>query len=67
MTLIPAIRWFQTCKAETFINNSAMKRYLGWFNEALNIMLLGALLICYIIFYIIYTNVGIKHWVINYL
>ena len=66
MTLIPAIRWFQTCKAETFINNSAMKRYLGWFNEALNIMLL-ALLICYIIFYIIYTNVGIKHWVINYL
>ena len=54
MTLIPAIRWFQTCKAETFINNSAMKRYFGWFNEAL------------IIFYIIYTNVGIKHWVINY-
>ena len=66
MTLIPVIRGFQTCKAETFINNSAMKRYLGWFNEALNIMLL-ALLICYIIFYIIYTNVGIKHRVINYL
>ena len=49
MTLIPAIRWFQTCKAETFINNSVMKRHLGWFNEALNIMLL-ALSICYIIF-----------------
>ena len=66
MTLIPAIRWFQMCKAETFINNSAMKRHLGWFNEALNIMLL-ALLICYIVFYIIYTNIGIKYWVINYL
>ena len=66
MTLIPAIIWFQTCKAETFINNSAMTIHLGWFNEALNIMLL-ALLVFYIIFNIIYKNVGIKYSVINYL
>ena len=66
MTLIPAIRWLQTFKTETiwatFINNSAMKGHLGWFNEALNIMLLVLLVLCPI-----YTNVCIQYWVINYL